>query len=609
MYAIGFHTGGHAILFITAMSFCILIRQDPDLREYDTTTLYTYKKHKVDIASLDDMLKTNTSLNFINKVATAESCTDIRIFDWPQILHVINTTGLVTPTFLSSPPPSLPSPYIVSKILPGNPSCIVNYHWTNIPDLQITGVSLPQPYLCTPATYTVKLIFPGPPGTPTPGIETTLLQLVISPNPAPSSPPGDMVATFSHTAQTLGTGFTPRGTEYQTCKNARTHLALTLNRFTNCTTENSQFCSCVYLFTQPLLNTSFVLPKKTQNTSDAPDNTEILKQSIEQCMKLRRSRDIFDKSNTMLGKHSQSQLLLLISMVLLLNAIYHLMHNFLSPETINKNIMWLAPVFVASYLLPWAFALAAGSISTGVAWFEITILCIGCVLVGMYYEVFFLCLNDGANSASPSYSDKIKPVVHPVTFGIVYGSLTSFILIHRGVVSIETLTVEIIKSIAATCIYTKIVIFFSRSDSPTNHKFMVDRAQFLAIVLLTLISADVLFTPYGDKTEFHIIWLAPLVWVILSVAEHVVYQQFNMGYFVSDNASKADTTKTVDIRRNIAFTFLQLFLFFITSYLCTQYYTFKNMHRNDMGNTSPLEFKYLLQNDYSLPGYVREGIN
>ena len=533
------HAMGALVFMVVAIVFYALILADPKLRRYDSTALYTYSKYVPDLDNLAFNLQDNSTYSWLDSSVKSENCGDLRGFDFPKVQYLDPVSGAVT------------------NFLPGNAGCLVQWTWvngiaSNPVASGITGVALAQPSLCVGGTsYTMVLNkFDNT------GSFTTIT------GPLTLSISSGLVPSFNHVGEALATGLSSQGSTYTTCLSKRAQLSAFLNTVTDCSHENSQFCSCVYLLSQPVTKPSFVFPNATQRSVKV---SSLLLDGVRKCSALRRSRDkyaVFSSSD-----HKQSQMLFLIIFSLLMNLVYHLIAVWLPDWPNYTNLM----AMVLGILVFSGVSLAT---SGSVSWLEALMIAALGLLVGGYYEYFFVLGSDVKAEAFPT--------VHPMYFGVVYACLTNYVLVERGVVQLETLVVEIFKSFGVAFLYSKIVIYYiTQNDDAVSR-----RAQLLALLLVLVIGADVLFTPYGDDKEFALVWLLPLAFVVVTTGEK----------------SWIDQVSNKDNSRHLMFSLMHLFLFWVCSHWFSEYTRFMNVYSHG----SPLDNRVLSLNPKALMGMVHE---
>lgn len=575
MYAIWFHFGIISIFVIVSTVFFAFIRMDSVLQNFDTVSLYSYKKFPIDLPLLSTTLQLNTSYAWLDSDSLDIACTNLRGYDWPRPIYGAGN----------------------ATTIPGSPACVVQYNWRDGIDgtpgtpgnIGITSVSIPYPYLCKAGTYSVTFAITTIVGSPklnTAG--SSGLSITIGANGQ---------ATFSKAGVVIGDGFTIHPTNYGVCESKRRALVQTIHEQTDCLTENSQMCSCIYLFTKPLLNSSFVLPQPPQRETKL---TAHLYDGIEKCVKLRRSRDKYELFK--ISDHKQTQFLFVICLSMLVNILYH-MYNY-SFEAQGNASFWyknIGSFFLALVFVAVSFVCGIGG--TYYSWIEIIPTEIVMFILGMYYEIFYL--------QPDSYDKLYKPTIHPCFFGIVYFCLSSYVMVHRGVMQMEILGVEMVKAFAVSWIYTKIIVFYAKDEVASSHQILMHRAQLIAILLISLMGLDQCFLPLHNTRGFDIIWLLPFAWILLGLSESVFMQYFTVGYGEENNKKGLPSAapEFVDIRRNIIFTFIHIFLFWVTSHLFSEYTQFVDIHKGVYKYSSPYEYRFMMRNGgYMLPGYIHEGL-
>jgi len=345
----------------------------------------------------------------------------------------------------------------------------------------------------------------------------------------------------------------------------------------------------VYMFTRTIQNSSFALSKDMQRDRKL---SVLLSEGVESCVKLRQSRDIYEEQTW--TDHKQTQVLFIISLSMLMNILYHV-YNYHIGNDLDSKDFWAKNLVL---LAAWALFLGL-SLGTGIgdrwSWFEVTVMHVLMLVVGVYYEVFFL--------EAEQYRSKRKPSVHPVIFGVVYYCLSSYVVIEKGVTSLEVLLVECIKSFAMAWIYTKIVLFYSNDAQMTERQILVHRAQLIAIFVLGFMSFDMCSLPYVNIYAFDMICLLPFFWVMVCIGENVIFDIFEIGY---GNPGSTTQNEYVDIRRNVIFTGGHILLFWVTSHLFSEVTQFMDIHQDVYKYTNPLDNRFILKNKNMMPGYVRE---
>ena len=584
MYAIYFHTGFTLVLFFLLLIFGVFIRQDPFLKQFDQTKLYSYKKFIVDHAALETSLTQNISNSWIDSDDPTKACTDLRPYDFPKVLFSDAVTN-----------------------------CSVHYDWVleaGTGNIKITGATLPQPYLCKAGTYALRLAEWDPVGTLT-AAGTGAMNLVIS---------STKTATFSLANTVLGNNFTSQGTVYQNCLTKRRQLVDWIQFKTDCSTENSQFCSCVYMFTKPILNPVFVFPSTTQRTVTL---SSILSDSITECSLLRKSRDV--RTNWAVSDHKQSQMLFAIALSLLMNFVFHGMNYWYEKYGSGKAA---TTSFLLLVVIGLSIAYGMGINGASTAWLEILVIGVSMAVLHVYFDWYFLDVDalvkidkehKSLGNEFLSFDALYKPTIHPVWFGFVYACLNNYVLVHRGVIQQETIGVEMVKSFGVAWIYTQIVIYYADPHFPTQKLILPDRAVLLAVLLILGISLDVFYTPYGDAEGFSLVWLTPLLWVLLSISEMVWIQYLSIGYgsdFMDKLRKKKNDDIVVsesdedftDIRRNLVFTGVHIGYFLIFAHFVSEYIQWVDKHDKTFHYPSPVDYRVLMGKGYALAGYVHESL-
>jgi hypothetical protein len=570
MYALYFHSGFLVVLLVSILSFFIMIRTDKTMTNFDVTRLYSYSKFNVDTALLSSSLQLNNSFAWLDSDNIDEACSDLRYYDFPQVKYAGGNMTTV----------------------PGNPGCVLQYTWVDgvggaSQAIGISGVVVPYPFLCKAGTYDLKLSYYYLPGSTPPVVTPDGLAFSVtiastgnaSINKAASIP--------------LGTGFSIHSNKWTECVQKRKVVVDHIHKSMDCITENSQMCSCVYMFTKPMLNSTFVMPQKLQRSLKMSAH---LYEGLEKCVKLRRSRDKYEVLK--ISTHKQSQMLLVICMAMLWNMMYHVYnYNYQPQESFGfKNAVMV--VSVLGFIGVSIAAGAGGDTLEDFAWLEIMCIGLALLVVGVYYEIFYL-------QAEARYSSLFKPTVHPYFFGIVYFCLSSYVLVQRDVIQVEILGVEGLKSMAMAWLYTKIVIFYTKSETSSARQILVHRAQLGAILLISVVSLDNLFSPLvAVDGEFDVMALLPFAWVMLSIGENVFMKEFSVGY----EDVKGRDEEFVDIRRNIIFTLMHVLLVWICSHFFSVYMHFADSHKKLYKYPSPYDSRFLLRNKVILPGYVHEGL-
>jgi drug/metabolite transporter superfamily protein YnfA len=555
MYAVYFHLGTLLILFFAAMAGLILIRIDSKMARYDATTLRTYSKFKVNLDNIKTNLNDNTTYNWLNSDISTTNCQDLRLFDWPTVIYTNSTK------------------------LPNNPACVVQYNWVDglnsvSGNIGIQSVTLPEPYLCVDGVYFIQLQKYNPASTLT-TFAANALNLTIK----------NGAARFSHQNVVLGTGFVARKEAWDTCVAKRGILAWMLKNETDCSYENSQFCSCVYLFVNRINDTMFVWPTKDQRTSSL---TDILYNGISQCQTMRRARDIWSSTGIW---HQQSQMLFVVAATILANVIYHVL-AYQTTSSLSSNYQnTFQAVNLFMIVLIMFLSGIPGTGQSGYAFAEM-LLCGGIFLIlAAYYEYV-------VNYSSPKAYDQIyKPTIHPFTFGVVLFCITSFVLVDRGLINYDILFLETVKIGAMTLLYIKTIVFYDSANETKLNKILTHRSQLMIVLVLIVMSLDILVTPYGDRVCFSFVWLMPFAWVMISLSEMVWIKYFNIGY--------NDTLELVDIRRNLIFTLTHVVAFWVCAQIFVSYFRFADTV-NKYNWPSPLSFSFRVNNDYLLPGFIRE---
>lgn len=561
MYAIYFHLVILIVLFFACMAGLILIRTHSKAAEYDRTKMYSYKKHVVNMDEVKKNLLENTTFNWLDVEAPDKNCADMRIYDWPEVW------------------------YGNSTFIPNNPSCLLQWTFADgvggtTGSIAVQSVTVVDKTLCVDGTYTVTFRKYNP--------ASTLVTLAA---PAPAVTILNGVATFNKASSVvIGTGFVARKTVWNECVEKRSNLVYMIRDKTDCFTENSQMCSCVYMFLNRITNYSAVWPNKDQRTQKISD---MLYNGIEQCKILRRARDKYiDLSPA--DWHRQSQILFVIVVMLVFNVIYHTI-NYVWEAVISKGQRIGMHIGCLFFILIVAFASGAADIGKSDYSVGEVMLSIGVIfVVSSYYEMSFL--------SSENYPTVYKPTVHPWVFGVVYYCLTTFILVRRGVILYDILMLEVVKAFALTLLYVKVMVFYSAVE--TNklvNRIITHRSQLMAVFVMIVISLDVCFTPYGDMNDFQLVWLLPFAWVMWSIGEKMWLQYFYIGY--GDDATSKDG---VDIRRNLMFTGIHFLVFWVICQLFAVYLAFADIDRDKFNFVGPMMFRYKLQNGYLMPGYIRE---
>ena len=577
MYALQTHLSFSIALFAIVLAFFLMNRSDFRLEKLDRTSLYKYDKYKLNLDDLKNALQVNTVNNWIDSDLVETACLDLRPYDWPRISYYTLDGSAANLTFP-----------------PGNPSCQIDYTWaidvgSVSQNIAITGVSLRFPAACLPGSYLFKLTNYNP--------ASTLLTLGAPFNVTINA---DKTVAFNHLNTAVGSGFVSRKTTWTTCMAKRVALATEIQRLTDCTTENSQFCSCVYLFSNPLKNGSFVVPSSTQRSVKP---STILYDGISKCAMSRRARDRYTVWDT--SDHKQSQMLFIISLGAVMNVFYHALNFWGESWTWTKEKSWRNVAHGLSMICYFVFSLLSGIGGSKLAWIEILPSFVAIFLMSLYYEIYYLSRNN------EKYFELFKPTVHPYYFCMTYNALTSYILVHRGVTDLVTLSVEAMKGVAISLLYMKIVIYFSTDDNPSKGKVIVDRSQVIAVALLSVMGLDMLFTPFYDYRDFSLIWLLPFAWIIICISESVWMRYFEVGY--GDSSALKDherdaSAQYVNIRRNIVLTVVNLFTLWAMAHLYTQWILIKDSSNDQYAYPTPLMYRFLLHSPTSLPGYIHEGL-
>jgi hypothetical protein len=576
MYAILTHLSFSLALTVAVTVFFIMHRGDPRLEKLDRVPLYEFDKYSVNLDDLKNALQVNTSNNWIDSDLVDTSCLDLRPYDWPRISYY-SADGLTD---------NLTSPA-------GNPSCQVDYTWGidvggTSGAIAITGVSLRFPAACTPGSYLLKLT------------KYNALSTLASVTPLNVTIASDKTVSFNQLNTVLGSGFVSRKLGWTTCMTKRAALASEIQRLTDCVTENSQFCSCVYLFSNPLRNGSFVAPLAAQRSVKP---SSVLYDGISKCAMSRRARDRYKVSS--LSDHKQSQMLFIISMCVLMNVLYHLFHHIQGEYVMFtvKSSFWRNGWYIAIMIISIVVAFLSGLGGSSNAWIEILPASLAMLAMSGYYEIFYL------SNQSDDYYKLYKPTVHPFYFSMIYNALTSYILVHRGVTDLMTLSIEGIKGVAVALLYMKVVIYYTTEQNASKGKVIVDRSQVIAIALLCVMGLDMLYTPYYDYRSFSLIWLLPFAWIIICISESVWMRYYEVGY--GDASAVKDHDKDlsyIHVRRNIALTLVNVVCLWVVAHLYTQYILLKDSSNDFFAYPTPLSYRFLLHSQTSLPGYLHEGL-
>lgn len=577
MYALQTHLLFSIALFAIVLSFFIMHRSDFRLEKLDRVSLYKFDKFKLNLDDLKNALQVNTANNWIDSDLVETACLDLRPYDWPVVSYYTLDGSAANLTFP-----------------PGNPSCQIDYTWGIdvggvSQNIAITGVSLRFPAACLPGSYLFKLTKYNP--------SSTLLTLGAPFNVTINA---DKTVSLNHLNTAVGSGFVSRKTTWTNCMGKRVALANYIQSFTDCTTENSQFCSCVYLFSNPLKNGSFVVPSAAQRSVKP---STILYDGISKCAMSRRARDRYTVWES--SDHKQSQMLFIISLGVVMNALYHALNFWGVSWSWFQSKMWRNVFHGFSMLVFFGISLLSGIGGSKLAWIEIFPSFVAIWLMSVYYEYFYLSQKDGM------YFQLFKPTVHPYYFCAIYNALTSYILVHRGVTDLVTLSVEAMKGVAVSLVYMKVVIYFSTDDNPSKGKVIVDRSQVIAIALLSVMGLDILFTPFYDYREFSLIWLLPFAWILVCISESVWMRYFEVGYGDSMSMKDHDRDSSalyVNIRRNIILTLVNLFTLWAMAHLYTQWILIKDSSNDKYAYPTPLMSRFLLHSSTSLPGYIHEGL-
>ena len=397
MYAIKYHVVITVIqVIIIVLFFAILRGAYTDNLNFDSFPFFSVKKHITDLNAVSSTLQQNISNVWVDSDVPSIACADLRPYDFPQVYYVNSSNS--------------PSPFI-----PGNPECQLMYAWSNNAGgvqgaIAITGVSTNNIWNCKPAVLSLSLQVFSSTGTLD---NTVALAVTITANREILFPQSNVV---------VGTGFQAQGSTWMQCVQRRQGLASLLFSLTDCATDNSQFCSCVQIFAGNIQNTSFVFPNAQQRTQKM---SSLLSDSITQCAKTRRSRDIMSEVGN--ASHKQTQILFAIGMVLLFNIIYQwwfYTYTISNPYTVYSIISFL-------YLVITLFIICSG-IGSVTSYVEILPLFAAMFLVGGYFE--------------HQYSSDFKPTIHPICFGIIYYLLLSYHLMAQGADNILFYYTEMLKA-------------------------------------------------------------------------------------------------------------------------------------------------------------------
>lgn len=549
------------VLLIVNIVFFGMIRTDPKMKVFDQTRLYSYEKQFIDLDKLQYFIETNTSNNWIDLDKPEVHCGNMLMYDWPSVRYTMEgLNGTLS-------------------YLPGNPSCPVEYQWNKdvegiMGNVGITSVTLPKPYLCKPGVYNISLYIPP--------------QAVCSVRPdLPSMRITiglDMSVTFSSVGKGLASGCSSvQGEEWKACKNKRENLAMGLLKEVDCEHENSQMCSCVNIFVNPLRNKSFVLADDKQR-SVRP--SKILYEGISKCIMLRRGRDKYTEFSS--SDHKQGQMLFIVVMCVFLNMCYDVYLFEFKKGSFYYRIGMFALLTTVAIICNFI-----SGIGDKYAWVEVLPTQIVMMLLGLYYEIFYI------GSSVPE--DFHKPTMHPAFFGMVYAALSSYVLVEEGVIDVQALSIEGIKSFAATWVYTKIIVYYT-DVIRGNSWILVDRAQMISIFVLGCLALDATFTPYLEGVQYSFVLLLPFFWFLICISEGVWMKYLNIGYGDMDK----NLEKYFDIRRNVVYTLIHLIIFWVTSHFFTSYMQFVDVHRDRFNYPAPTDNKFLMRNGYMLPGYIKE---
>jgi hypothetical protein len=234
-------------------------------------------------------------------------------------------------------------------------------------------------------------------------------------------------------------------------------------------------------------------------------------------------------------------------------------------------------------------SICSGIGSSKTSWVEVFVILGLQGLVYIYY--------DWIVARNSSETPTVNPTIHPATFGAVHYYLTSYALVHRGVFAIDALMMEALKSFALSVIYVKVIMYYQLFTS-ANDKLMNNRAQAIALFMLFFVSMDSLYNPYESHQPFSLFWLLPVAWVAIAVSENVWLDKLRIGY-----------GDYIDSRRDLMLSFMHLVVVVVLSHLFFVTFNFKDIHETMYKYSTALQFRFLNNNEYALPGFIHESLN
>ena len=329
---------------------------------------------------------------------------------------------------------------------------------------------------------------------------------------------------------------TPSVTAKQ-CVQYRHNLADGLDAETGCTSQQSQFCTCVASFTSHVREDRTVLQQ----------GLDSLRDGIVQCSKNTRQMD----KAAACTEVKTIYVFLAFTILVLLGAILEVVKPRLALYDMGVGgAVWFA-VFAVAVIFMFIANMSIGGVTV--------VSLVVVALAGFYWAYIVHAVGIQTNKIG------LYTLIGYFFAGVFL--LMLFTLLTRGVTDLDVLLVATGKCIALTVLYGALVAYYTTgniTNKPTNSAYgpvgeppasmdihteyniaPLHDSKRLLILLIILLSSDHLFIPYATPSSFEVHWLLPTLftWAMLAPMLHSGFED----HFKIDNTTNPDkpnTTKT-----------------------------------------------------------------
>lgn len=335
---------------------------------------------------------------------------------------------------------------------------------------------------------------------------------------------------------------TPSVTAKQ-CVQYRHNLADGLDAETGCTSQQSQFCTCVASFTSHVREDRTVLQQ----------GLDSLRDGIVQCSKNTRQMD----KAAACTEVKTIYVFLAFTILVLLGAILEVVKPRLALYDMGVGFAVWSAVFAVAVIFMFIANMPIGGVTV--------VSLVVVALAGLYWAYIVHSVGVDSNKIG------LYTLIGYFFAGVFL--LMLFTLLTRGVTDLDVLLVATGKCIALTVLYGALLAYYTGVYQPTaaisqqtpteqskstfdgtNWKHEIDASYNIAplhdskrllILLIILLSSDHLFIPYATPSAFEVHWLLPTLftWAMLAPMLHSGFED----HFKIDNTTNPDkpnTTKT-----------------------------------------------------------------